>query len=113
MFRLLTTELFFHGIRKGSTVITYAGGSISVEPFEKELHSTVFVPGPVAILKSKVINEFLLDDIEMMVGRNSPNMDKKRLDEYFHSSSLYFDENTGEKPVFLKIGVPCQIIPIS
>lgn len=113
MFRMLTNEVLFCGIRKGYTIVTYIGDDLILEPFEKEIYSTVFVPGPIAILNSSAIDEFVLDDMEMFIGQDGVSGDKKRLDDYLKSSSLYYNPDSGGEPVFLKIGNPCQIIPIS
>jgi len=82
-------------------------------PFEKELHSTVFIPGPVAVLDALKFDEFVADDIEMMSGNDGDFPDKKKLDDYFKSSELYFDGDGDMHPLFLKLGKQCQIIPIN
>ncbi len=114
MFRLLTTEVLWHGIMGNCCVITYAEGTVTVAPFEKELHSTIFVPGPIAILNSLKFDEFVLDDIEMLIGNVQDTVAvKKKLDDFFKSSGLYYCNGFGSEPVFLKLGRQCQIIPIN
>lgn len=112
MFRMLTTEVLWRGI-SGCSVVTYADGYVKVEPFVKEIHSTVFVPGPVAILESSKFDEFVIDDIEMISYNTGEGVDKKKLDDYLKSSGLYYRNGNDSNAVFLKIGRPCQIIPIS
>lgn len=112
MFRLLTTEVLWHGIAGACSLVTCSDGRVTLTPFEKETHSTIFVPGPIAILNSLKLDEFVIDDIELMFA-NSPSPDKKRLDDYFKSSGLYYSSGSAESPVLLKLGRNCQIIPIS
>lgn len=113
MFRFVTTEVLWNGVCTGSSVVTLSDGELTVAPFEKELHSTIFIPGTVAVLRAGAVDEFLLDDIEMMVGQDGVLKDKKRLDDYLKSSSLYYESESGELPMFIKLGRPCQIIPIN
>lgn len=112
MFRMLTTEVLWKGI-SGCSIVTYADGDVKIEPFEKEIHSTVFVSGPVAILDSSKLDEFVIDDIEMMSDNYGHEVNKKKLDDYLKSSGLYYCNGNDSDAVFLKIGKPCQIIPIS
>lgn len=112
MFRMLATEVLWKGIA-GCSVVTYADGDVTVEPFEKELHSTVFISGTIAILDASKFDEFVIDDIEMMVAASGTVADKKRLDDYFKSSGLYYRNGSDSDAVFVKIGNPCQIIPIN
>lgn len=93
--------------------MTYAGGNVKVEPFEKELHSTVFVPGPIAILDLSKLDEFVIDDVEMMACASGQILDKKKLDDYLESSGLYFCNDNDSDAVFLEIGKQCHIIPIN
>lgn len=111
MFRFVTTGVYWNGFAGGVSVVSFIDGELNVVPFEKELHSTVFVPGPVAILDASRFDEFVADDIEMMVGGDGNLHDKKRLDDYLKSSGLYFDGKGS--PLFLKLGSQCQIIPIN
>lgn len=113
MFRLLTTELLWDGIIAGCNIVIYDGETIIVKSFEKETHSTIFVPGPVAVLDSLKFDEFVIDDIEMMINASGGVPDEKRLDDYIKSSSLYYCNASGSEPVFLKLGRRCQIIPMS
>lgn len=111
MYRMLATEVMWHGVH-GISIVTFENGKVEVMSFEKELHSTVFVAGMVAILDGSKFDEFVIDDIEMMTDASGVIKDKKKLDDYLKSSSLYFCNNGGDV-VFLKVGNPCQIIPIS
>lgn len=113
MFRLLTTEVLWNGIVKGCSIVTITGMDVCVEPFEKELHSTVFVPGPIAVLDSSEFNEFVIDDIEMIISSSGTAGYEKRLDDFFKSSSLYFRTGNNSVPVLLRLDKNCQIIPIS
>lgn len=113
MFRLLTTEVLWNGIVKGYSIVTISSDGICIEPFEKELHSTVFIPGPIAVLNSSEFDEFVIDDIEMIIGGAEPAGYEKRLDDFFKSSGLYFRSGNNSVPVLLRLGRNCQIIPMS
>lgn len=67
-------------------------GRVVVTPFEREIHSTSYVPSPLAVLKSTAIDEFLLDDIEHIVKTNPLDVAIKKLDELFSSSRLYHED---------------------
>ncbi|MDD6889551.1 MAG: hypothetical protein PUD39_04760 [Bacteroidales bacterium] len=110
MYRMLATEVMWHGYHRCS-MVTFEDGIVDVCPFEKELHSTTFIAGMVAILDASKLDEYVLDDIEMMVGASGAVNDKKKLDDYLESSSLYYCNGNSGKAVFLKVGNPCQIIP--
>lgn len=112
MFRLLATEVFWHGGVRGCSIVTVEEDRVSVEPFERELHSTVFIPGTIAVLDSLKFDEFVADDIEMILTATNSVADKKKLDDYLQSSSLYYNCGCGQ-PLLLKLGRPCQIIPIN
>lgn len=116
MFRLVTTGVFWNGFIPGVSVVSYVDGVVSVDTFEKELHTTVFIPGPIAILDEHSFDEFVADDIELMFSTAVDSFAAvKRLDDYLKSSSLYFNKiRDGEVyPLFLKVGKQCQIIPIN
>lgn len=111
MSRLLVTGVFWNGFH-GQSIVSFGEDGLTVVPFEKEIHSTVFIPGYIAILDASRLDEFVIDDIELMITHDGSINDKKRLDDYLKSSSLYY--NNGDcRPAILKLGKPCQIIPIS
>lgn len=108
--RFVTNKLLWNGVFNQCSVITCAQNKVEMQLFDKELHSTVFLPGPIAILKKSKIDDHLSDFIKQMM---TTSMTEKRLDDFFKSSSLYYENNSIEKPVLLKIGNNCQIIPIN
>lgn len=112
MTRLLTDGVFWNGFRHGLQLLAWHGGALCVEPFVKETASTVFCPGPLAVIKPDALDDFLLDDIEM-ISTSSVDAYKTRLDEYLRSSSLYYDCSDGAVPLIVSLGRRCQIIPIS
>lgn len=112
MYRLLASEVFWHAGVCGCSIVTIDKGGVSVVPFEKEVHSTVFIPGTIAIIEASKFDEFVADDIELMLTDTARVADKKKLDDYLQSSSLYFNNGFGQ-PLLLKLGNPCQIIPIN
>ncbi len=85
-------------------------GNLTVKPFEEETHSTVFVPA-VAILNSNTLSEFLLDDIEQMLGNNAS------IDTVYHylasSSLLAHPDSAADCAALISLSVPVDIIRIS
>ncbi len=112
MHRLLATEVFWHAGVCGCSIVTIDNNCVSVEPFEREVHSTVFIPGTIAIIEASKFDEFVADDIELLLTDIGRVYDKKKLDNYLKSSSLYYNNGCGQ-PLVLKLGNPCQIIPIN
>lgn len=109
MHRFLVTEVFCNAGVSGRSIVTINNDCVSVVPFEKEVHSTVYIPGSIAILEASKFDEFVADDIELMLNNTGHVVDKNKLDDYLQSSSLYF--NGCSQPLVLKLGNPCQIIP--
>lgn len=101
MDRILCAGVYWHGVREGMMVVDI-NGSVKVTPFERECHSTVFYPGYVAIIDAGKFDEFVADDIEMMVSQGNI-ADKKKLDDYFKSSGLYYDESSPDRTLPLLI----------
>lgn len=62
-------------------------GQLSVTGFDHETPGTSFAPA-VALIKAEALDEFLMDDLEMMVRNCIP---VERIDDYLSSSSLLAD----------------------
>lgn len=113
MLRLLVSGIFWNGFR-GQSILEWDNGILTIEPFVRERQSTIFLPGYIAVIDAGKFDEFVLDDIELMIAPDGMVADKKKLDDYLMSSSLYFSYNgNGAQPLFLRLGRPCQIIPTS
>ena len=69
MHRLLATEVFCQAGVSGCSIVTIDNDCVSVVPFEKEVHSTVYIPGSIAILEASKFDEFVADDIYSSGGR--------------------------------------------
>ncbi len=82
----------------GLSVVTVdaSGRGIYREPFSEECHSTLWVNGPIIVVKTEELNDFLLSDIEMMLENGRSYTD---INDYLISSSLYADD-----------GEPCTAI---
>lgn len=110
MDRVLCAGVLWHGVREGMSVIDVNDG-VEVTPFERECHSTVFYPGFIAILDASRFDEFVADDIEMMIKADGTIPDKKKLNDYFQSSSLYYDAATsGQSPLLLHLTHPLHLL---
>ena len=88
----------------GLSVIRVHDDGVEVEPFERETPATVFVPSPVAILKTSVITEFLLDDIAAIMGEYPLAAALEKLHTLFSSSALYFiNGDSAERPAVIEL----------
>lgn len=63
-----------------------SGCKIYREPFSEECHSTLWVNGPIIVVKTEELNDFLLSDIEMMLENGRSYND---INDFLVSSSLY------------------------
>lgn len=86
--RYLTRQLLTNGNVFGLSVVTVdaSGRKIYHEPFSEECHSTLWVNGPIIVVKTEELNDFLLSDIEMMLERGRSYAD---INDFLVSSSLY------------------------
>jgi len=85
--RYLTPHLLADGRDNGLSVVTIGeDGSVNYTPFAEERHSTLWIDGPIILIKNVELNDFLLSDIEMMISmqRGIP-----AINDYLKSSSLY------------------------
>ena len=60
-----------------------------ITPFTVETSATVFEPSPVALIRASALNEFLLDDLEML-GLRSDTL--KAIHSFLLGSGLYAAE---------------------
>lgn len=91
--KLLTPKILTYKGISGPAIVEQVGGRLVVIPFVTETASTEYEPSPIAILKSTAVDEFLLDDIEHIVGNNPIGEAIKKLDELFRSSRLYHEDS--------------------
>lgn len=73
---------------------------VEVTPFDRETAATVFEPSPVAIIKKEAINDFLIDDLEMLMRRSDY---LKTIHDYLMASGLYADLQNGKEPYELLV----------
>lgn len=66
-------------------------GRVAVSGFAVETSSTDFISYPVAVLRRDAVDEFLFDDIDMILSDGWSTSTEKRLDDLFRSSGLYCD----------------------
>lgn len=86
--RYLTRRLLVDGKVLGLSVVTVDadGEAISYEPFCEECHSTLWVDGPIVVIKAEEVDDYLLSDVEMMLSRGDSFED---VNNYLAASSLY------------------------
>lgn len=98
MSRYLSPRVYcFHGIITPGIFTISDSVLHSVSHYSCETHSTSNLSHAVALLKANVINEYLLDDIEMLLKSDN----KKELDSYFRAASLYAEK--GERVVAIEL----------
>lgn len=108
---LVPKILYQDGI-KGLSLVRIENRIVEVSAFDRETEQTVYIPSPVAVLDSDRVDEFVMDDIEMVVSKGLDDRSYKRLDDYLRSSSLYYDENlSGSGPVLIMLTeTGCQLL---
>ncbi|MDE5812537.1 MAG: hypothetical protein K2H61_09580 [Muribaculaceae bacterium] len=98
MLRYLSPRVYcFWGIFTPGIFTVSDSVLLSVSNYSCETYSTSNLSHAVALLKPEVINEYLLDDIEMLLKSGN----KKDLDSYFRAARLYSEQ--GERVVALEL----------
>lgn len=111
----LVQRLFSKSGIRGLSVLCVDDRRVDVYEFDRESEQTVYISAPVAVLDAALIDEFLMDDLELiMSGGKWGSAKEKRLDDYFRSSNLYYDLSIRDSlPALVKLtSSGCYILPI-
>lgn len=84
------------------SIVDFDGERVVVSPFEKEICSTVYTGHSVAILRRSSVDEFLLDDIELLMNNGGSEAIAK-LDAMFRASDLYYSEGCDDLPSLVSL----------